>query len=132
MLFQLYTEPGTFNTGIPSDELFSTRNHICIDGFDTQHTKRRILDQILTRMEPEHLRCIYTSKTKDKTTFSVCLAEGITTNFINEEGYTIAAKAYGMLPGRSDVEWYRYIRESATWSPPTPEKRMLAGERHTH
>jgi hypothetical protein len=130
MLFQLYTEPGTFNMGIPSDELFSTRNHICIDGFDTQHTKRRILDQILTRMEPEHLRYIYTSKSKDKTTFSVCLAEGITTNYITEElfagmeavGYSIAAKAYGMLPGRSDVEWLRYIRESATWSTPTPGK----------
>jgi hypothetical protein len=81
-------------------------------------------------MEPEHLRYIYTSKTKDKTTFSVCLAEGITTNFINEDlfagmeavGYTIAAKAYGMLPGKSDVEWYRFIRESATWSTPTPGK----------
>jgi hypothetical protein len=143
MLFQVYTEASAFNLGIPSDELFAVRNHVCIDGFDLQHTKRKILDKILTRMEPEQFRYIYMSKSKEKSTFGLCLAEGANTNYITEdlfagmeaEGYQIAAKPYSMLPGKSEVEWYRYARDTiASWRQ-TPGKTNAgrgSGQAHSY
>jgi hypothetical protein len=133
MLFQLYTEPNAFIAGTPSNELFAQRDHVCIDGFDTEHSKRRILDRLLTRMDPEHFRYLYMNKGEKKSTFTVCLAEGVTANLISEDlfegmeavGYPIVTKPYGTLPDRNDVEWYKASKEANNpyqFKTPTPGK----------
>jgi hypothetical protein len=133
MLFQIYTEPNTFMAGTPSKELFAARNHLCIDGFDIEHSKRKILDTLLTRMEPEQFRYLYMTKGEKKSTFTICLADGITTNLITDDlfagmeapGIPIIMRPYGTLPGRGDVEWYKFTNEptnSNQWKTPTPGK----------
>jgi hypothetical protein len=84
-------------------------------------------------MEPEHFRYLYLTKGEKKSTFTICLAEGVTTNLITEDlfagmeaaGYPIVMKPYGTLPGRNDVEWYKFSKDTINnnqWKTPTPGK----------